>query len=113
MVAGIPLRAFDMVSFRKLIATLLIAALLLPSAACSPTVVKPQLCDPGWAHQQRARAVEFDPYPQNDVGPEIVGGRPPDYAVPPNEVTRAFQENPLPKRAAAPLPVVLPPAPLY
>lgn len=102
-----------MAAFRKSAATLLLAALVLPFAACSPTVVKPQLCDPGWAQQQRARAIQFDPYPQNDVGPEIVGGRPPDYAVPPNEVERAFQQNPLPRRSSAPMPVVMPPAPLY
>jgi hypothetical protein len=102
-----------MASNQKLIALSLIAAGLVPLAACSPTVVKPQLCNPGWAQQQRARAVQFDPYPQNDVGPEIVGGRPPDFAVPPNEVERAFQQNPLPNRTTAPLPVVLPPAPLY
>lgn len=91
----------------------MLATLLSPLSACSPTIVKPQLCNPGWAQQQRARAVEFDPYPQNDVGPEIVGGRPPDFIVPRNEVTRAFQANPIPKRTSAPLPVVLPPAPLY
>jgi hypothetical protein len=102
-----------MSSFQRLLAPLSIVAGLLPLAACSPTVVKPTLCNPGWAQQQRARAVQFDPYPQNDVGPEIVGGRPPDYAVPPNEVERAFQQNPIRKTVTAPLPVVLPPAPLY
>lgn len=102
-----------MAPLRKLIATLSVAAIVAPLAACSSTVVKPQLCDPGWAPQQRARAVQFDPYPQNDVGPEIVGGRPPDFAVPPNEVTRAFQNNPLPRQSSAPLPVVMPPEPLH
>jgi hypothetical protein len=100
-------------SSRKLLATLLASAACLPLAACNMSVRKPQLLHPGHAKYQRDNAVEFDPYPQNDVGPEIVGGRPPDYAIPPNEVDRAFQQNPVRPQTTAPLPVVLPPAPLY
>lgn len=60
-------------------------------AGCSSAVRKPHLLDPGTAPYQRSNAVQFDPYPQNDVAPAIVGGRPRDYAIPPNEVTRARQ----------------------
>ena len=30
----------------------------------------------GSVERQRSRAVTFDPYPLNDIGPEVVGGRP-------------------------------------
>ncbi len=39
----------------------------------------------GSVERQKQRAVYFDPYPMNDIGPEVVGGRP-----------RGFQ-NPLPE----------------
>jgi hypothetical protein len=79
-------------------------ALLLPLAACSSTVRRPRLLHPGPAGYQQANAEEFDPYPQNDVGPEILGGRPPDYQIPPNEVTRARQQQPVgPWRSAVPV----------
>jgi hypothetical protein len=101
-------------SRRPLLAVALVAACA-PLAACSSTVRKPRLVSPGPAPFQRCIAEQFDPYPQNDMAPEIVGGRPLDYAVPRNEVTRArqYEES---KRAqllpAAPT-YVAPPAPLY
>jgi hypothetical protein len=70
-------------------ATLFAAAVALP--ACSPTIRKPRLVSPGNAPTQRSIATQFDPYPPPDLGPEIVGGRPPDYAIPVPEVTRARQ----------------------
>jgi hypothetical protein len=49
-------------------------------AGCSPEVHRyirfPDLFHPGPAAHQRAAAVEHDPFPENDIGPEIVGGRP-------------------------------------
>jgi hypothetical protein len=59
--------------------------------ACSPTIRKPRLESPGTAPIQRYNATQFDPYPQTDMGPEIVGGRPPDFAIPVPEVERASQ----------------------
>ncbi|MEM9354073.1 MAG: hypothetical protein AAGA92_13755 [Planctomycetota bacterium] len=61
---------------------------------CSSTVRQPRLRSPGTAPVQRYNATQFDPYPQNDVGPEIVGGRPIDFQLPPDEVVRARQERP-------------------
>ena len=29
--------------------------------------------------RQKAKAAEFDPYPLNDIGPSVVGGRPPGF----------------------------------
>lgn len=54
------------------------AALIATSAGgCySPFVQYPDLAHPGTAVRQRAAAVEHDPFPLNDIGPEIVGGRP-------------------------------------
>jgi hypothetical protein len=61
--------------------------------ACSPTIRQPRLLHPGPASVQRYNAVQFDPYPQADMGPEIVGGRPIDYMTPVPEVERANQHR--------------------
>ena len=67
-------------------------AFLLPMlTACSPTLRRPQLVGPGPAPLQRYNATQFDPYPPNDVAPPIVGGRPIDFMMPPNEVERGRQ----------------------
>ena len=93
-----------------LLALWFICALLLPLGACSPTVRRPQLLHPGPAWHQRANAEQYDPYSLNDVGPEIVGGRPRGFQKPPNEVTRARQQQPLgPWRA----PIAPVPSPRY
>jgi hypothetical protein len=70
---------------------IVLAALGAPLVACSSAVRKPQLLHPGPAPFQRYNATQFDPYPQNDMGPEMVGARPLDYAIPPDEVKRSRQ----------------------
>lgn len=55
----------------------------------------PHLQYPGPAGYQQARAQVFDPYPENEPGPAIEGGRPLEYAKPIAEVERARR---LPKR---------------
>ena len=88
---------------QKPVVAIFILALSLPLAGCSSAVRQPRLLHPGPAGYQRNNATQFDPYPQNDVGPEIVGGRPLGYQKPPDEVTRARQQQPLgPWRAAGP-----------
>jgi hypothetical protein len=62
-----------------------------PLTACSPTIRKPRLLHPGPASVQRYNAVQFDPYPQPDMGPEIVGGRPIDFITPVPPEERASQ----------------------
>ena len=42
----------------------------------------------GSIDRQKNRAVVFDPYPLNDIGPPIVGGRPREYANPLPEAQR-------------------------
>ena len=69
----------------------LLCALLLPLSACSTAVHKPRLLHPGPAGYQRAIAEQYDPYPLNDLGPEIVGGRPREFQKPQDEVSRARQ----------------------
>jgi hypothetical protein len=78
----------------------------------------PDFMSPGWAQQQRAEAIEHDPYPLNDVGPEVVGGRPLAYLQSVPEVERArmntsppmaFQPIPIPALPAAPPSFVSPP----
>lgn len=77
--------------------------LLLMTSACSSTIYKPTLLHPGPAPFQRNNAQQFDPYPPMDLGPEIVGGRPKDFQKPPDEVTRARQQQPIAPWRQAPL----------
>lgn len=47
----------------------------------------------GTTDQQKARAVKHDPYPLNDIGPEVVGGRPREYYQPQAEPVRQNLNN--------------------
>ncbi len=42
----------------------------------------------GTINYQKARAADFDPYPLNDIGPAVVGGRPPGFFNPLPEARR-------------------------
>ena len=42
----------------------------------------------GSVDRQKSRAVVFDPYPLNDIGPEVVGGRPRGFMNPLPEAKR-------------------------
>ncbi len=64
----------------------------------------PDFAHPGPAAVQRAQAIQHDPYPLDDVGPEIVGGRPLAYQRPVNEVDRA-RMAPSPTGVLQPIPV--------
>lgn len=48
----------------------------------------------GSVDRQKARAVYFDPYPLNDIGPEVVGGRPRGFQNPLPEANRNELRNP-------------------
>jgi hypothetical protein len=69
----------------------------------------PDFMHPGPAPYQRAAAIEHDPFPQNDVGPEIVGGRPLGFQAGVTEVERMTM-NAVPPPGVAP--TVLPGAPV-
>lgn len=56
--------------------------LLVGLAACSAALLSGCMTDPfnpGTIWQQRLRATVHDPYSDQDLGPEVVGGRPRDY----------------------------------
>ncbi len=74
-------------------------------AGCAQEVasLRQSFAHPGPAAYQRAQAIQHDPYVLNDVGPEVVGGRPREYMIPVNEVDRA--------RQAATRPIGLTPVP--
>jgi hypothetical protein len=74
----------------------------------------PDFMHPGWANQQRRDAIEHDPYPLNDVGPEVVGGRPREYQQPVREIERArmFATRPLAARPTVATPWPNSPAPV-
>ncbi|HMP06815.1 MAG TPA: hypothetical protein PJ982_10730 [Lacipirellulaceae bacterium] len=96
---------------RRLVQLGLPLALVAVAGACSPTIRYPRLASPGTGPRQPGIAEQFDPYPLPDLGPEIVGGRPPDFAVPSNEVTRARQFRP--NGPGTTLPVIVPQVPAY
>ena len=56
------------------------------------------LAPPGPTEKQRFSATIHDPYPDNDIGPEVVGGRPKDFQRPLSEPDRSrlFQKIWLP-----------------
>jgi len=60
-------------SVRRFILAALVIALALGQSGC---YLKPNWGSPGTIGAQRSRAVLFDPYPNNDLGPPVVSGRP-------------------------------------
>ena len=53
------------------------------------SVPGPDWHQPGTANYQRAVAERFDPYPENETGPAVVGVRPRDYQKAIPEVDRS------------------------
>ncbi len=51
----------------------------------------------GTTDRQKARAVVHDPYTLNDIGPEVVGGRPRDFMNPQAEAKRQSVTEQFPK----------------
>ena len=102
---------------RSLFQLLALSAAGLSLPACSPYFFRtPQLLHPGPAGYQRYNATIHDPYPLPDVGPEIVGGRPREYATPVSEVDRSYDAVDVgPRRAttAIPAPIYAPLAPVF
>lgn len=85
-------------------------AVVLLAAGCSSTIRWPNWFHPGPTAYQRTNAVYTDPYPLDDVGPPVVGGRPRDYQRPVPEVTRGRLFTPPPGQIIAPAqPIPLPP----
>ena len=73
---------------RKFWSAVLGMALVVGAAGCS-SLSPPNWSRPGPAEYQQRQAERFDPYPENEPGPAIVGARPREYEKPPAEVSRA------------------------
>ena len=58
----------------------LIVAIWLGAAGCMSNMSR--WSDPGTIRCQQSRAALFDPYPDDDLGPEVVGGRPREFQRP-------------------------------
>jgi hypothetical protein len=78
---------------RPLLVCSSVLGLLVTAVGCNPSVSLPRLAGPGPAWFQRRNAVQFDPYPDQDAGPAIEGGRPLDYnrQIPEVERSRFYQ----------------------
>ena len=68
-------------------ALLLIVVLAVGFTGCN--VSRPRLRAPGTVQQQRANAMMFDPFTDEDAGPEVVGGRPKDFQKPLSDTERS------------------------
>jgi len=66
----------------------LLAAVLIPAVVGCGGFGRPRSAGPGPASYQRTLAEQFDPYPENEPGPPIVGARPRDYQKPIPETPR-------------------------
>jgi hypothetical protein len=91
----------------------LIAVLLVFSACCG-CLAPPNVVHPGSVDYQQARARIFEPYPENEPGPPIVGARPREYQNPVAEPDRVMPRPgetilwPVPQACAQP-PLAQPP----
>ena len=73
---------------KRIALVLLAMAAVLATSGCG-SLARPNWFHPGPAVYQQARAEQFDPYPENEPGPAIVGGRPLEYEKPIAEPLRA------------------------
>jgi len=82
-------------SFRQIMGLLCTAGVAIICGCRSPDFARPNWHHPGSMNEQQARAAIFDPFPDNDGGPKVEGGRPPTYSTPPSDVKRsqAFREG--------------------
>ncbi|MCA9240652.1 MAG: hypothetical protein KDA37_10645 [Planctomycetales bacterium] len=75
---------------------LLLAIGLTSAPGCGGNFRLPNLFHPGPTGPQRYDAVYHDPYPIDDLGPEVEGGRPREYQRPVPQVTRGRLFRPPP-----------------
>ncbi|MDZ7617255.1 MAG: hypothetical protein U1E05_09635 [Patescibacteria group bacterium] len=81
---------------RRTIAVVSACLLLVGIQAGCRGLAPPNIGYPGTASDQQARAEKFDPYPENEAGPAVEGGRPREYTKPIPEVDRARHVRPAP-----------------
>ena len=70
------------------ILSLIVLFAVLPACSGPNRLATPNLVHPGTEEHQQARAQVFEPYPENEPGPPIVGARPREYQDPKAEVLR-------------------------
>jgi hypothetical protein len=109
---------------------LILIALLLLLPTCCGCATKvagftlPNVSHPGTEATQQARAQVYEPYPENEPGPPVVGGRPREYQDPRAEVLRVqprlgepvFAPSPqlqVPQQPISQPPIVTPPPAIY
>ncbi len=85
-----PMEGYMRIDRNKLVSHALFCVLAISFAGCQGSQIGAKrwsggIFGQGSEDRQKYRAASFDPYPLNDIGPEVVGGRP-----------RGFQ-NPLPE----------------
>jgi hypothetical protein len=71
----------------RLVSILFCCSLLVAVAGCRSN--RSLLSPPGTVQQQRLNGTVHDPYPDDQAGPEVVGGRPRDYQRPWSEAHRS------------------------
>lgn len=49
------------------------------ASGCSSSVARPNWMNPGSVAYQQQQALRYDPFPLDDLGPPIAGGRPRDF----------------------------------
>src|SRR4051794_24002861 len=95
--------------------SIIVALMATSLSGCAPEMagLRQSFAHPGPVAYQRSQAIHHDPYVLNDVGPEVVGGRPREYMIPVNEVARARMDTtPPPGLAPVAAPaIVVGPAP--
>jgi hypothetical protein len=74
---------------RGIMSLVALLALMSASSGCLST---PNVFHPGTESYQQARAQVWEPYPENDMGPAVVGGRPREYQDQQAEVTRVLRK---------------------
>lgn len=65
------------------------AGLLLVALCGCSTTAMPAWTHPGSGEMQRRRALQYDPYPEAEIGASTAGLRPREYDRPPPEPSRA------------------------
>jgi len=106
------------------ILSLIALSAVLPICCGCRCLATPDLSHPGTEAHQQARAQVFEPYPENEPGPPVVGARPREYQDPRAEVTRVQPRlgepilvpcppSGVPQAPVAQPPVVTPPPAIY
>jgi hypothetical protein len=92
----------------------LLLCCLTMTVGCGSAFGLPTLCEPQSASQKLARAKKFDPYPDPNIGPEMVGARPLGFMNPREEPDVTKQSLPPSLFGyAPPAPPYAPPASYY